>query len=192
MTGSLAWLYILLAALAYALFTVTLNKAMGIRDRQKFLQREVNAYQRELGEIAKTNDEKRLEILKTREKDVQGYMFEMMLLPWKSFIFIIPVFFLLIGTNGFLGLHFSGLLNGWFSDFVTTLPIGLHLNEIRSLRILSPSVYGPRGFFIVCVIFAGLLIEAVFSRVEKRLEAAIGSAKSAIAGKKESASPPAA
>lgn len=154
------------AAVAYVAATVFLNKKIGSRDRLKQLQREINSYQKELKDAAAKNDEKKLKQLSLREKEFTGYMMEMMWLPWKSLIFILPLFFLLIGTNGFLGINYEGILKSWYPDFTIVLPFGLHLPEIFSLRVLSPSVYGPRGFFIVCAVFAGILIELALSRLE--------------------------
>ncbi len=161
-----AELTLFIAAVAYVAFTVFLNKKLGSRDRLKTLQREINSFQKEMKEASDKKDEKKLKQLSLREKEVTSYMMEMMWLPWKSLVFILPLFFLFIGTNGFLGISYDGLLKQWYPDFVAVLPFGLHLPEIFSLRVLSPSVYGPRGFFIVCAVFAGILIELGLSRWE--------------------------
>src|SRR3989338_10540853 len=152
MADSFIWFYILLAAIAYTSFTVLLNKKLGIRSRQKFLQKEVNDYHKELSEAMKSGDDTKQKALAMRDKQVHGYMMEMMMLPWKSFVFIIPVFFLLIGTNGFLGLDFHGLLPNAFPTFEIILPFDLHLTSfwplenLFALKILQPALYGPRGF----------------------------------------------
>lgn len=165
-----AWLVIFLASLVYVIISLFLNRMLGARQRLKQLQKLVNDYQKQVSEATKANDEKKLKELSLRDKEMMGYTKEMFVLPLKSMVIIIPVFFILIGTSGFLGINFQGIIPGAYPDFVITLPIALHLSEVFSLQILASSIYGPRGFFVVAAIFWGLLVEAVASQVEKRLE----------------------
>ncbi len=150
--------------------TIWFNRLTGIRQKMKKIQSETSAYQKELAEAAKANDEKRTERLKLREKEVTGQMMEMMWLPWKSMVFILPAFFLLIGTSGFLGINYEGLIPGAFPGFVIVLPFDIHLNAIMGLNILRDSVYGPRGYFIVWAIISGFALEAIVGRFEKQAE----------------------
>ena len=134
----------------------------------KKIQADMNSYQKELAEAAKANDEKRMERLKVREKEVTGNMMEMMWLPWKSMVFILPVFFILIGTSGFLGINYPGLVPDAFPSFIIVLPFNIHLDAILSLNILRDSVYGPRGYFIVWAIISGFILEALVNRLEQQ------------------------
>ncbi|MBI5635350.1 DUF106 domain-containing protein [Candidatus Micrarchaeota archaeon] len=165
-----AWTVIFFVSLAYVIVSLFLNRMLGARQRLKQLQKLVNDYQKQVTEATKAKDERKLKELSLREKEMMGYTKEMFILPLKSMVVIIPVFFILIGTSGFLGINFNGLIPGAYPDFRTTLPIALHLNEVFSLKILANSVYGSRGFFVVAAIFWGLIVEAVASQVEKRLE----------------------
>ena len=167
---------IFIVSSAYVGFTILLNKKLGSRDRIRFLQSEINSFQKEMKEAAEKNDEKRLAALSSREKQVTGHMMEMMWLPWKSLVFILPVFFLLIGTNGFLGINFHGVIPTAFPVFSIVLPFNLHISSLfpAGLFSFSPGAlassapYGSRGFFIVCAIFAGIVLESVVSRFEKQ------------------------
>jgi uncharacterized membrane protein (DUF106 family) len=160
-----------IASFLYVGATIWFNRFTGTRQKMKKIQAETSAYQKELAEAAKANDEKKMERLKLREKEVTGKMMEMMWLPWKSMVFILPAFFLLIGTSGFLGINFPGLIPSAFPDFIIVLPFGIHLPEILSLNVLNPSVYGARGYFIVWAIISGFILEAVVSRFEKQAAA---------------------
>lgn len=159
------WPGILVLALVYVLISFALNQKFGGRMKLKKIQREVQDYQKAVQEATKKNDSAALERLALREKEMAGYMGEMMVLPMKSLVFLLPLFFIFIGVNLF-GFAFAGLVHIFFDPFTIVLPFGLHLNEIFALHILQPSVYGPRGFFIVCSVFIGIIVEAVYSRYE--------------------------
>jgi len=72
-----------------------------------------------------------------------------------------------------------------FPGFTIELPFAIHLHEVFAGftinplswfgifgNILQPSIYGARGFFIVCVIFAGIIIELLMTQViEKKKKA---------------------
>ncbi len=86
-------------------------------------------------------------------------MSEMMLLPFKNFIFIIPLFILF--TTG---------IHSLFPTFLQALPIALHLNgqELMGLNIFHTSYYGPRGYFILSSIVTGMVIEQVWNKLSKK------------------------
>ncbi len=165
-----ASIVIALASLVYVIVSLFLNRMLGARQRLKQLQKLVNDYQKQVTDATKNKDERKLKELSLREKEMMGYTKEMFILPLKSMVIIIPVFFILIGTSGFLGINFNGLIPDAYPDFRITLPIALHLNEVFSLKILANSVYGPRGYFVVIAIFWGLIVELIASQIEKRLE----------------------
>lgn len=163
---------IFFVSLVYVLITVFLNKKYGGRDRIKQIQKEINDYQKELKKATESSDEQAVKRLQAREKEVTGMMSEMMTLPLKSMVIILPIFFVFIGTEGFLGLHFPGIVNYAFPGFITQLPFDLHVNAVFSTNVLSnvpqASTYGARGFFIVAALFWGLVSEALLSQLEKR------------------------
>jgi len=92
-------------------------------------------------------------------------MQEMMILPWKSMVFILPLFFLMIGDPWLT--HFPGIIIQNFSDFIITLPFNLHFDAIFSLRFMNAGTYGPKGFFIVCVVFSGLFLSLIEQQLDK-------------------------
>lgn len=155
---------IMLWSLAFSIVTFEAARRFGNRKRQKEIREEVAKFQKEYNKALKEKDEAALKRLQAREKQTSGMMTEMMILPLKSSVIILPLFFIIIT-----------LLQQNFPSFTITLPFGLHVNEILSLRILSQSTYGSRGFFIVSSIFWSLLIELVYSRkFEKKHKPAAG------------------
>jgi len=146
---------VMLWALAFSLIAFEAARRLGNRKRQVEIREEVNRFQKEYARAVKEGDEAELKRLQARQKQVTGLMTEMMILPMKSMIVIIPVFFI-----------FTTLVQQNFQSLTVTLPFGLHLNEILSWppRILSPSVYGPRGFFILSSILWGIVTEIIYSK----------------------------
>lgn len=165
----------------YAAASIYVGNKFGGRKRLKVLQKQMQEYQKEVAKATKENDEKKLKQLQLRDKEMMGAMTEMMWLPWKSAIFILPIFFLLIGTSGFLGIQFEGVIPSLFPGFETILPFEIHpgplfagvsFNPLSWPTILfnfaAEGVYGSRGFFISCVIVAGLALEFIVSRLENK------------------------
>jgi len=144
---------IMLWALVFSIISFESARRLGNRKRQKEIKAEIDAFQKEMNKAMKEKDEAAIKRLEVRQKQVTDMMTEMMMLPMKSMIVAIPLFLIVIS-----------LIQQNFTSFVITLPFGIHTNEITSLRILSPSVYGPRGFFIVSSIFWGMVVEMVYSK----------------------------
>ena len=144
---------IMLWSLVFSIVSFEATRRLGNRKRQKEIKAEIDAFQKEMSKAVKEKDQAALKRLEPRQKQVTEMMTEMMMLPFKSMIVVIPLFLVVIS-----------LLQQNFPGFTINLPFGLHLPEIFSLRILSPSVYGPRGFFIVSGMFWGLIIEAIYSK----------------------------
>lgn len=180
MTDSSALMIIPALSFIYVGASLFINQAIGSRPRLKFIQAQVKQYQDQFKKATAANDSKLLAELANREKEITAYMGEMMVLPFKSLIFIIPVFFVFIGFNIF-GFKYAGFVPSTYPDFSIVLPIGLHLGQIFSLQILQSTVYGARGYFILSGVVAGIILEALYSRYEAM-----------VAGKAKDAKPPAA
>ena len=161
------WAAIFLLSILFSMAVNLLNRKMGIKKRTAFIQKEMNTFQKEMKEATDKNDEKRIKKLKERESQVMGMMSEMMFLPFKSMIFVLPLFFIIIGTSGFLGIQYDGVLSPNFPGFIQELPIDLHISSVFSLNVFHSAVYGTRGFFIVSGIVSGMLVEALFARLLK-------------------------
>lgn len=139
-------------SLIFSVVSTLANHKIGGRSRVKQLQKEVNDFQKRFEKATKEKDEKELEKLKILEPEVMSKMQEMLILPIKSMVVILPLFFIFIA--GIQYLHPS---------FLITLPFAIHVNEIFALKMFEPSVYGSRGFFIVCSIVFNLAFEALYS-----------------------------
>ena len=152
---------ITLVALVFSAVSIFLNHKVGGRKKVKELQKEVNDFQKNFEKATKEKDEKEIQRLKNIEPEVMKKMQEMLLLPIKSMVIILPLFFIVIA-----GIEY------FFHGFSIVLPIGIHPNEIFALKLLEPSTYGPRGFFIFTSIIFNLVLEFGYSNiVEKMLKA---------------------
>jgi uncharacterized membrane protein (DUF106 family) len=149
-------LEILLMSVGFSLLSALINRKFGNRKRVNEIQREMKEYQRELKEATDKRDEAALKRLKARESQVMEMTKEMLFLPFKSMIIILPLFFIVLWALG-----------AAFPSFSVQLPVALHWNELFSLKILSPSAYGVRGYFIVVAVFSGLVIELVIQAYDK-------------------------
>lgn len=146
------------AAVVFSIATNYVNRRMGITKRRNELQKSVNDFQKRYQEAVKKNDAAQIDRLKDEEKAMMKDMQEMMFLPFKSMIVILPLFFVFIWLAG-----------TYFPQFTIRLPIALHLNgsELFGLNILHESTYGPRGFFILASVLAGSVIEFVAGKTLK-------------------------
>ncbi len=155
----------MLAGIAFSLVSTTVNNLLGIRKRTKEIQDEMQKWQNDFKVASEKNDEKALKRLKEKEAQVMPMMQEMMLLPWKSMVVVLPMFFFMTGDPWFT--HYPGIILQTFSKFLITLPFDLHLSAVFSLGVFNPAVYGPKGFFIVCVLFAGIVTSIAEQQIEK-------------------------
>lgn len=153
---------IMLWSLVFSIISFESARRLGNRKRQKEIKAEIDAFQKEMNRAMKEKDQAAIKRLEPRQKQVTDSMTEMMMLPMRSMIVAIPLFLVVIS-----------LVQQNFPSFIITLPFGIHIDEITSLRILSPSVYGPRGFFIVSSIFWGMLIEMVYSKAFEKKPAKV-------------------
>ncbi len=145
---------IVIFALIFSIVSLAANHKIGGKKRVKELQKEVNDFQKKFEKATKEKDEKELARLKIIEPQVMKNMQEMLLLPLKAMVVILPLFFIFIAGVKYLVPSFSIML-----------PFGIHPSELLSFKILEQSTYGVHGFFIVCSIVFNLVIEALYSRV---------------------------
>jgi len=148
---------IFLFALVFSLLNYAINKKFGERDKVKALNKEVKDYQKQLSDAMRAKDEKKLEELQKRDSEMMGKMKDAMMLPFKALLITFPIFIIL----------FNYILPGLFPAFATQLPFDIHLNSLFALNVLHSATYGPKGFFIVCSIFWGLIVEVVASNWDK-------------------------
>lgn len=137
----------------FSLVSFYINYKWGNRQKVKQIQKEVQTYQKAMAQAVKDKNDAKVKELQNCDREMMGKMQEMMLLPLKTMIIILPLFFIVIT-----------LIDMTYKGFVIQLPFGLHISELLSLKILEASLYGPRGYFIVVSIFVNLLLELIYSK----------------------------
>lgn len=166
---------IVLLAAAFSLINTLLNNKLGVRKRMTEIQEEFKVYQKHLSEAAKSGDESKMKKASEKSERMNQLMMEMMVIPWKTLVYALPLFFLFTGESWLT--NYPGLIPSWFPGFVISLPFDLHPAAIFSFKFLQQASYGAKGFFIVGVLFASM----IFSFIEQQY-AKMAAAKSA--GKK--------
>lgn len=151
-------------ALFYIALIYVVTKKWAGRDRSREIQKIMGDYNKEMMAATRNNDAKELERLKIREKEFWALQTEMMKLMLKQMVVVLPLGILIIGGWGF-----HGLVASLYPNFIITLPFGIHIPELMSLRILSPSTYGPRGYFIVLAVFLGMIMEMAITNLGPKL-----------------------
>ena len=156
MLGLDDWIIIFFSGAAFATVSAAVNHTIGDRKRLKEAQKKMNEFQKEYKEAVQKKDEKKLKELEARDKEIMQLTKDMLILPFKATIVILPLFFIAVW-----------LVGNAFPAFTIKLPIALHVNEILSLNILRESTYGVRGYFIISAAVASILVEALWSQAEK-------------------------
>lgn len=163
------WIEILIVGVLFSLLNTFLTRKMGVRKRMNEIQEEFKKYQDSYAAALKAKDDKKLAALAEESKRTNDMMMEMMLMPWKTMVFALPLFFLFTGDPWLT--HYAGLIPSAYPTFATILPFDIHTAAVYSLNIFHSASYGGRGFFIVCLIFAGLVVSMVEQRYDKKNKA---------------------
>ncbi len=151
---------IAIIALAFSIISLIVNHKIGGRKKVKQLQKEVNEFQKNFEKATKDKNEKELQHLKLIEPEIMKKMQEMLLLPLKSMVIILVLFFGVMAA-----------VTPAFHAFVITLPFDLHLSSLLALKLTQTAMYGPRGFFILCTIVFNLSLELIYSKFFEKKEA---------------------
>ena len=158
-------------ALLFSIFSIWANHKLGDRKKVKAIQKEVNEFQKKYEKAVKEKDDKEIARLKLIESQVMGKMQEMLLLPLKSMIVILPVFYILIyGINWNFLFSFSipAVIPLLVPNFQILLPVDIHPGVILGFKfgqVFQPANYGQRGFFVVCSIIFNLVLELVYTNL---------------------------
>ena len=139
-------------SILFSIVSFYINYKWGNRQKVKDIQKEVQDYQKQMAAAVKEKNDAKVKELQSKDREMMEKMQSMMLLPLKTMIIILPLFFIVIT-----------LITSTYHDFIVKLPIGIHISEIFALKILQPSLYGPRGYFIVISIISNLLLELIYS-----------------------------
>lgn len=148
------------AALIFSVVTFVANQTFGKRQRLKEIQKTVNDYQKQMKDATVSKDEKKLKELEAREPEMLKLTQEMVVLPFRSMVIVLPLFF------GALWIV-EPLLQG----FSLTLPFSIPVPDLGLFSLNWRNTFGPRGSFILWTIVFGLVIEQVFSQIEKHKKA---------------------
>ncbi len=143
-------------AFVFSILSWLANNKFGNRKKLKKINKEIQAFQKELNAATKANDKKKLKELDKREDEVMEKTREMMTLSFKPLILILPLFW---GAYAFI-------LPSLFPEFIiTNLPF--HLPS--SLFVWQPwkDYLGARGLFIYSLLLFGLTLQLLEKMVEK-------------------------
>jgi len=149
-------LAISLSSLVFSCISFFANSKFGKRARLKEIQKIVKDYQDQLKEATKMNNEKKLKELQVRESEVLSLTQEMLVLPFRSMIIVLPLFF------GALW-----LVPPQFPSYTITLPFSIPIPDLAHFSLNWRASFGPRGAFILWAFVFGMLIEMIMSRLEK-------------------------
>jgi len=147
-------------ATVFAFFSYYVSKTLGKRDEVRAIQKKFNDHVKEMQDALKKNDEARLKELQKQDKEMNDAMMKTMFLPWRSFVVILPLYFVL----------WNYVLPALFPNYSVTLPFSLPgRTDFWNASAWRPW-FGARGFFIWSTVFAGLLIvELLWTKVEARV-----------------------
>lgn len=145
-------------SLIFVLVSHYLAKAFAKRDELKAIQKEINAWNAEIREAKKANDEARMKKLLERNEEMMKKISSMTFLSLRSMVVSLPLILVVYGV----------VIPTLFPGFSTTLPFDIHLNSLLSLHVLQNAVYGGKGFFIVCAIPIGLVVESLLTKLEEK------------------------
>lgn len=145
-------------AIAYTVISTWIMQKIGNPNRVKEIQKESQRLSKAMGEAVKSKDDKRIDAINKEYEKFMPQMGEMMMLQFKPLIIILPIIFII-----------TPIITSTFAGFAITLPFSLpifiqnfeHFPNWRSL-------FGPIGWFWICVIFAGLAVSIIKSNLDKR------------------------
>lgn len=158
---------IILCAVLLTLANVAATRILGVRKRMNEIQAEFKEYQKKISDASKAKDEKLMtKIYESEGERMNNMMMEMAFMPWKTIFISLPLFMIFTGEPWFT--HFPGLMLTGYHGFQISLPFDLHPAAVYSLHILQNAVYGPRGFFIVSVLFAGMIISFAEQKIDAK------------------------
>lgn len=159
-------------ALGYSLLSTWVMQKLGNPARIREIQQRQAQLQKEFAAAAKEKDEHKIKELDAKTSDMMPMLMESMVLQMKPMIVILP-----------LAILASSEMKNWFPGYLITLPLKLpiflqHFENFPNWRDL----FGPVGWFWLCVIFLGLGISFIKSEYDKRKKSDSGTAPAAPAG----------
>lgn len=156
--------FILLFAILFSFISVQIQKRWGNRARIKEIQKTVKDYQKELREATKNKDEARVKELSKKEGEILALSQEMLFLPWKSMIIILPVWYVLSTV----------ILPAILPHFMVTLGFSVPkgFGNILAGEVFKWGDYlGARGLFVYFTVISGMVMELVTTKLEEKAKA---------------------
>ena len=154
-----ATFWIIVFSVVFAFVSYAVNKTLGKRDEVRAKQKRFNDHMKEMQDAMKRNDEAKLKELQSREKEMNDAMMQTMFLPFRAFIVIIPLYYII----------WNYVLPALFPNYSITLPFSLPGGiDFWNASAWRPT-FGARGFFIWSTVVAGMLVvELLWTKVEAR------------------------
>ena len=143
----------------FSIFSWLANNKFGDRKKVKRINKEIQAFQKELNEATKNNDKKKLKEFEKQDSEIMAKTKEMMMLSFKPLIVILPLFW---GAYAFL-------LPSLFPDFMVD-NLSFHLPSSIMFWLPWKNYLGARGLFIYSLVLFGFALqlgEKVFEKVKK-------------------------
>ena len=144
-----------LSAVLFSLVNITINRKLGNRKRLDEIRNTISSYQKESTEAMKKKDQKKLKELELKQDELLKMTNEMLMLQFKPLLVVLPLFYIA-----------AGLVKSTFPTFVITLPISLPVPT--GLSIVWRNVFGPFGWFVICILITGIIFEIATSLLKKR------------------------
>jgi len=154
---NIAFFVITLTALIYSVISLHITRTLGNRKRVKEIQEEMNRISNMLKKADYSNETGRKDAEKEQGR-IPTLMMESMMLQFKPLIVTIPTF---------LGLSY--VLKNFFPNFAIKLAFALpvfiqNLDRFPNWR----DEFGTFGWFVLCLLLSGIIVQLVLDRSEKR------------------------
>lgn len=155
-----AFVAITLTALFYTVVSNYVMRRWGDRERVKQIQDEMNRINKMMQDAIRRNDEKKKALAEKEQEKLPELLKESMILQFKPLVFTLPVFFVL-----------TWVLRELFPFFVIRLSVSIpvfvqNLDRFPNWR----NEFGVTGWFILSLIFMGLLMQFIGGKMEERLK----------------------
>lgn len=152
-----AFIVITATALVYSVLSLHINRTIGNRKRVKEIQKEMNRISGLLKKADYQSEASRKEAEVEQEK-IPKLMMESMMLQFKPLIITLPIFIV-------LSYVMKNFFAGFFIKIAFALPIFIqNLDRFPNWR----DEFGPLGWFVLCLLFSGIIVQLVIERVEKK------------------------
>lgn len=155
----IAFFAITLTAVVYTAISNVLLKKLGDKKRQKFIQDEMNRINKLAIDVGKSGDEKRKKEAEEQQGRIPDLLKESMVLQFKPLVVTLPIFFAA-----------SWAMRQAFPTFQVKLAFAIpvviqNLDRFPNWR----DTFGVVGWFILAIIFGGMLMQFVVGKLEEQL-----------------------